>query len=86
MVPMEFPYRLSPRQKEVLGLLMEGKSNADMAEILNLKEGSIKTHVHAILRRMRVTSRAQAVAVATKYNSELETRSDERKFQELVLA
>lgn len=66
----DLPFQLSPRQTEVLGLLVEGRSNANIAEILEIKEGSVKVHVHAILGTMRVASRAQAIATVEQFKSE----------------
>ncbi len=54
---------LTPRQKEVLELLVQGKSNKEIAKDLNLGEGTIKVHMAALFRAFGVNSRA-AVAVA----------------------
>jgi len=54
---------LSPRQREVLELLMQGKSNKEIAQALNLGEGTIKVHMAALFRVFGAKSRA-AVAVA----------------------
>jgi PAS domain S-box-containing protein len=88
----DLPFHLSPRQTEVLGLLVEGKSNATIAEILEIKEGSVKVHVHAILGTMRVSSRAQAIATVEQFKSEalkLESRrriSEKEQFLDGILA
>ncbi len=54
---------LTPRQREVLELLIQGKSNKEIAKTLNLGEGTIKVHMAALFRTFGVNSRA-AVAVA----------------------
>ncbi len=53
---------LTERQLDVLLLLLEGKSNRQICEILNLALGTVKTHVAAVLQAMGVGTRAQAVA------------------------
>lgn len=53
---------LSPRQLEILALVADGLSNAEIASHLYLTESTVKWHVRKILRALRVTNRAQAVA------------------------
>ena len=59
---------LTPRQREVLTLLVQGKSNKEIARSLNLGEGTIKVHMAALFRVFGVNSRA-AVAVAGSQTS-----------------
>lgn len=54
--------RLSPRQIEILALIAEGLSNAEIASRLYLTESTVKWHVRKILRALGVSNRAQAVA------------------------
>ena len=56
------PEGLSARQAEVLGLLAEGLSNAEIARRLFLTPKTVEHHVGAILRKLRVNSRAEAAA------------------------
>jgi DNA-binding NarL/FixJ family response regulator len=57
---------LTPRQIEVLELLVQGLSNRVIASRLNLAESTVKTHVAAGLRALNVKNRTQAVfALAT---------------------
>jgi DNA-binding NarL/FixJ family response regulator len=51
------------RQQDVLDLLVQGKSNKEIALALNLSQGTVKIHLAAIFRRFGVNSRA-AAAVA----------------------
>lgn len=51
---------LSPREKEVLDLLSEGKSNAELANDLHIEVGTVKNHVHSILKKLGVANRQQA--------------------------
>ena len=53
---------LTPRQADVLRLLVEGKPNKIICRDLRLSEGTVKVHVSAILKALRVQSRTQAVA------------------------
>ncbi len=58
--------QLTPREREVLLLLTEGKSNGDIAAVLMVSEGTVKFHVNGILRKLNVSDRTQAVLVALK--------------------
>jgi PAS domain S-box-containing protein len=53
---------LSPRQVEILSLVADGLSNAEIADRLYLGESTVKWHVRKILRALKVSNRAQAVA------------------------
>ena len=54
----------SSRELEVLTLLAAGKSNDEIARSLFVTVGAVKTHVHALYRKLDVHSRTQAVARA----------------------
>jgi len=55
---------LTPREVEVLRLIAAGATNRAIAEQLVISEGTVKSHVHHILRKLNVTSRTQAAARA----------------------
>jgi DNA-binding NarL/FixJ family response regulator len=57
---------LSPRQVDVLRLLVEGKSNKIIARDLLMSESTVKTHLEALFRRLAVNSRTQAVVAAAR--------------------
>jgi DNA-binding CsgD family transcriptional regulator len=53
---------LTERERQVLELMSTGASNLEIADALVVSEGTIKTHVNRILRKLRVDNRAQAAA------------------------
>ncbi|MFR0356219.1 response regulator transcription factor [Streptomyces sediminimaris] len=55
---------LTPRESEVIVLLAQGKSNAEIAEKMSVSTATVRSHVHHLLRKLGVGTRAQAVAVA----------------------
>lgn len=57
---------LTPRQKEVLGLLVQGKSNKEIARILDLGEGTVKVHMSALFRSLGTSSRSAAAAMGAQ--------------------
>jgi DNA-binding NarL/FixJ family response regulator len=57
---------LSQREREVLQLMFEGMSNREIAECLQIKEATVKSHVSVILLRLNVEDRTQAVVEALK--------------------
>ena len=57
---------LSPRQKEILTLIVEGKSNRVIAGDLGISPDTVKTHVAAILRALDVDDRTEAAVLAVR--------------------
>ena len=55
---------LSSREREVLHLLVEGKTNKEIANLLGITEATVKCHVSTILMRLNVSDRTQAVVTA----------------------
>jgi DNA-binding NarL/FixJ family response regulator len=53
--------RLTSRQRDVLAVMMQGKSNKAICRILNLAEPTVKNHVTAILKALKATNRTEAV-------------------------
>ena len=61
-------YDLTDRENEVLALLAEGLSNAEIAERLVISITTVKFHVRNLLSKLGVTSRAEAVAMAWQHH------------------
>jgi DNA-binding NarL/FixJ family response regulator len=57
---------LSPREKEVLALVAEGRSNKAIAEALYVSPNTVKTHVASLLNKLNVESRVQLAAIAAR--------------------
>lgn len=51
---------LSGREEEILGCLLRGETNKEIAKRLQIAEGTVKVHVKRLLRKIRVTNRTQA--------------------------
>lgn len=62
-VENEFP-TLSPRERQVLKWLMEGKTNWETSRILNISERTVKFHVQNVLTKLRSSTRGHAIALA----------------------
>ena len=55
---------LSSREREVLELIVRGKSNKEIASDLGITESTVKCHVSVVLMRLNVSDRTQAVVTA----------------------
>ena len=62
---------LTERQADVLGLMVKGRSNREIAELLGLSEGTVKIHITAIFKALGVSSRTQVLVAVTKHNIRL---------------
>jgi LuxR family transcriptional regulator, regulator of acetate metabolism len=60
--PEELEALLTRRELEVLELMASGASNAEIAQLLTIAVGTVKSHVKHILRKLRAANRAEAVA------------------------
>lgn len=56
------PPELTQREKQVLQLLNEGKSNKEIARQLQISPATVKNHIHNVLQKLKVQRRTQAVA------------------------
>jgi NarL family two-component system response regulator LiaR len=67
MLPPEPRYNLTERELSVVRLLVDGKNNIEIARLLNISRSTVKYHVSAIIAKLGVSNRAEAVAVALKH-------------------
>lgn len=63
---------VSPRQSEVLRLLIEGKTNKAISRELGIAESTVKTHLETLYRKLDATSRTQAVVAAARLGLRLD--------------
>lgn len=59
--------QLNEREKEVLGLLGKGLSNAEIARRIYLSEGTVRNYVSSIFEKLGVTDRTQAAILAIRF-------------------
>lgn len=57
---------LTPRERDVLRLVVAGKGNKEISASLRIAEGTVKAHLNRILRKLQVSTRAQAVTAALR--------------------
>lgn len=62
--PVASRYNLTEREREVLGLMVEGLNNIEIAGRLFVARSTVKFHVSSILAKLNVTSRVEAVSLA----------------------
>jgi len=60
------PVKLSPRELEVLQLVVDGQSNPEIAATLYLSLGTVKTHLRSIFNKLGVEHRLQAAVFALR--------------------
>jgi NarL family two-component system response regulator LiaR len=67
MQPMDRGVNLTEREREVLTLIVEGRSNGEIAEELAVSLSTARFHVSTILSKLGATNRAEAAALAVKH-------------------
>jgi len=60
--------RLTPREQEILALIIEGKSNREIADAFVLEISTIKWHINQLYKKLKVRSRVQAIVKARELN------------------
>lgn len=56
--------RLTPREREVLALVVEGKTNKAIGAALGIAEGTVKAHIRQMMLTLRVKTRTQMAILA----------------------
>jgi two-component system, NarL family, response regulator LiaR len=64
----EMMEELTDRQREVLALIVQGRSNQEIAQLVYVSLSTVRFHVSAILAKLNAANRAEAAAMAVKYN------------------
>jgi DNA-binding NarL/FixJ family response regulator len=59
---------LTPREREVLALLVEGQSNPQIAERLSVSRATASVHVSNILSKLGVSNRVEAATLAVRHH------------------
>ncbi|MGZ8696615.1 MAG: response regulator transcription factor [Gaiellaceae bacterium] len=67
MVAVTPPRRLSPRQRQILGLMADGVRVKEIAVRFGLSETTVRNHVRELLRRLDCHSQLEAVARAREW-------------------
>ncbi|MGD9049320.1 MAG: response regulator transcription factor [Anaerolineae bacterium] len=65
--PQDPGYDLTDRERQVLDLIADGKSNAEIADELSVSLSTARFHVSTILSKLGATNRAEAAALAVKH-------------------
>jgi two-component system, NarL family, response regulator LiaR len=61
------PPNLTKREREVLGLLVTGKTNSEIATVLGICRGTVNLHVSNILDKLGVANRTEAALLAVQH-------------------
>lgn len=65
-VPTLEGFGLTPTETQVLAIMVEGKTNQEIADTLGKALGTVRTQVQSILRKLQVRNRSEAIAMATR--------------------
>ncbi len=58
--------KLTPRQREILGYMVKGFTNRDIADVLGIREDTVEEHVNLLLEKIDATNRTEAVSIAMR--------------------
>ena len=71
-------HKLTSRERQVLDGIRQGKSNKEIAHALTISEATVKNHVHHLLEKLSVTTRAQAVVRSNVLSARRRTLASHR--------
>ena len=57
---------LTVRESEILNLIVDGKSNGEISEMLHIAESTVKFHINNVFGKLGVNDRAKAVVIAVR--------------------
>jgi DNA-binding NarL/FixJ family response regulator len=66
--PVEERKPLTPREKQVIKLLVDGCNNAEIADILEVSQSTAKAHVSNILSKLNASNRTEAISLALRHH------------------
>ena len=69
-------YRLSPREADVINLIIQGNTRKDIARILQLSDETIKTHCTSAYNKLGVDNKIQLLNLLKEYNLISEQQAD----------
>ncbi len=69
--PKAFTENLTPREREVLALIVKGQGNNEIAAILTISLSTTKSHVSSLLAKLGVVSRTEAIVRVLQHNLDL---------------
>jgi DNA-binding NarL/FixJ family response regulator len=72
---MSVDRELTRREREILVLLMDGSTTRQISKELFLSEGTVKTHLTAIYRKLGVTNRTEAAVAGWRFGQSSHIRS-----------
>lgn len=78
------PNELTPREWEILGLIEQSLSNQEIANTLVIELGTVKNHVHNILRKLDVQNRKHAVVFARQLLAKGSSGKEGNKYTSLL--
>ena len=58
---------LSPREREIVAMIADGMRNKEIASKLSISEGTVKTHLHTIYRKLNVDGRVELAVYAVDH-------------------
>jgi DNA-binding NarL/FixJ family response regulator len=70
--PGQLPH-LTPRERQILSILVQGRSNKEIGNTLDLSEKTIKHHLTNILQKLRVRNRVEAALMASNHMPQYQT-------------